>query len=443
MSSVLGSDFSVASGVTNLSQQLEYYYEEPGYDPATGLPYPPGGNPAGPVGFQPAQIPTPTGALVSLDPHNDDPALKGKGMFLVPYQPELPIYNPFLPNRVQLTNPPEGLNAVGEGLYPNRNVLGDMIIAKTFDGKMCWESPRIGVPAEPEGGFIPNPDFDFPNFTNIVPDFIGAIQWNFNNQRNGNNNFMFGAQGDAEDPNAPNPVLVLNGGGIILATDTNVPNAPAVALVAGDGTGSGGSDLGLEIGLPIGFMDTGGQPPSAPSTSSPPLYMLARQETSTDLDWYEVWSGSTKTFVIPHPTAEGKMLRHSCIEAPTRGTNLYEYQVSVETDDATTEIALPEYFAPLNGRHRVYANAVDAFSHAYGKVNDEGTKVVLRTEKAGTYNVLVTGVRKDPGAVGYSESENIDDPINPEDVPESQTVIAAGDKASHTLRLSTCLMSKK
>ena len=28
---------------------------------------------------------------------------------------------------------------------------------------------------------------------------------------------------------------------------------------------------------------------------------------------------SVKTFVIPHPEHEGKMLRHACVEAPTRG----------------------------------------------------------------------------------------------------------------------------
>ena len=39
---------------------------------------------------------------------------------------------------------------------------------------------------------------------------------------------------------------------------------------------------------------------------------------------------------------------------------------------------------------------------------------------------MVTGVRKDPGAVKYSATENIDDPILPENIPPSQTVIASG-----------------
>ena len=36
--------------------------------------------------------------------------------------------------------------------------------------------------------------------------------------------------------------------------------------------------------------------------------------------------GGPKTFIIPHPEPKhkGKMLRHACVEAPTRGTNMYE-----------------------------------------------------------------------------------------------------------------------
>jgi hypothetical protein len=119
-------------------------------------------------------------------------------------------------------------------------------------------------------------------------------------------------------------------------------------------------------------------------------------------------------------------LRHACIEAPTRGTNIYEYQVTTEKDNDETHVELPSYFPLLNGRPRVYASAVTGFSHVYGDVNEARTHAVIRTEKAGTFNIMVTGVRKDPGAVGYSETEHIDDPIAPEDIPPSQTVTACG-----------------
>ena len=42
-----------------------------------------------------------------------------------------------------------------------------------------------------------------------------------------------------------------------------------------------------------------------------------------------------------------------------------------------------------------YVSAVNVFSHAYGDVNKERTHAYIHTEKAGTFNVLVTGVRKD------------------------------------------------
>ena len=135
---------------------------------------------------------------------------------------------------------------------------------------------------------------------------------------------------------------------------------------------------------------------------------------------------ATKTFIIPHPNEAGKMLRHACIEAPTRGTNIYEFQVTIAKANVSTKIALPTYFAKLNGRARVYVSAVNVFSHCYGAVDKTSTNVVIQNEKAGTFNVMVTGVRKDPGAVKYSATENIDDPILPENIPPSQTVITTG-----------------
>jgi len=120
------------------------------------------------------------------------------------------------------------------------------------------------------------------------------------------------------------------------------------------------------------------------------------------------------------------MLRHACIEAPTRGTNIYEYQFEATEPNQTTEVALPSYFKHINGRPRVYVSAENVFSGCYGKVNDNLTHAIIQTENPGIFNVMVTGVRKDPGAVKYSSTENIDDPIAPEYIPPSQTVIGCG-----------------
>ena len=128
--------------------------------------------------------------------------------------------------------------------------------------------------------------------------------------------------------------------------------------------------------------------------------------------------GGPKTFIIPHPEHEGKMLRHACLEAPTRGTNVYEYQITTTEDNQTTEAALPSYFKHINGRARVYVSVVEQneWGKCRGFVNDDLTKALVETEKSGTYNVMVTGVRKDPEAVAYSATENIDDPIDEKDI---------------------------
>ena len=128
--------------------------------------------------------------------------------------------------------------------------------------------------------------------------------------------------------------------------------------------------------------------------------------------------GGPKTFIIPHPEHEGKMLRHACLEAPTRGTNVYEYQFEATEDNLTTEIALPSYFKHINGRPRVYVycGAGSQWSGSRGYMNDDLTKAIVETEKPGTFNVMVTGVRKDPEAVAYSATENIDDPIDEKDI---------------------------
>ena len=104
-------------------------------------------------------------------------------------------------------------------------------------------------------------------------------------------------------------------------------------------------------------------------------------------------------------------------------TNIYEYQFEATEANQTTEIVLPSYFKHLNGRPRVYVAAENVFSGCYGKVNEDLTHIIVQTEKKGTFNVLVTGVRKDPGAIKYSSSIYIDEPIAPKDLPPSQTQI--------------------
>ena len=150
--------------------------------------------------------------------------------------------------------------------------------------------------------------------------------------------------------------------------------------------------------------------------------------------WYNSGSGeicydTTKTFVIPHPEHEGKLLRHACVEAPTRGTNIYEYQINTTKNQQTTKISLPTYFKYINGRPRVYVSATRGFGYGGcgGFVNKEMTEIIVETEKPGTFNIMVTGIRRDAGALVYSSIEYIDEPINARDLPPSQTFMLRGN----------------
>jgi hypothetical protein len=121
-----------------------------------------------------------------------------------------------------------------------------------------------------------------------------------------------------------------------------------------------------------------------------------------------LYSTSAKTFIIPHPDPEKRdkyLLKHVCIEAPTRGTTLYEFQITTTKDCLIMNIELPSYFKFLNGRPRVYVSATNTFARSYGYVNDELTEARIHTESPGTFNILITAVRKDPAAKLYSATE--------------------------------------
>ena len=121
--------------------------------------------------------------------------------------------------------------------------------------------------------------------------------------------------------------------------------------------------------------------------------------------------GGPKTFVIPFPNQNKKVLRHACLEAPTRGTNLYEYQITTTENNQITQVMLPSYFKYLNGRPRVYLSAADTYSRAYGYTAPDLSHLIIHTAEVGVFNIIVTGVRKDPAAVSYSLEENIDEPV--------------------------------
>ena len=104
----------------------------------------------------------------------------------------------------------------------------------------------------------------------------------------------------------------------------------------------------------------------------------------------------TKNFVIDHPHPDKKDthdLRHSAVEAPTAGENLYRYEVEAIEDGQTVEVELPDYFQYLNTNVQVFVSPVRHFGRAYGET--EGNTLKVTCETAGKYNVMVIGTRND------------------------------------------------
>ena len=107
-------------------------------------------------------------------------------------------------------------------------------------------------------------------------------------------------------------------------------------------------------------------------------------------------SKGSGTFRISHPDPdknEKYYLQHSFVESPTRGDNIYRWQVDVKEKQHTIE--LPDYYKHLNENDMVWINAVKHFGKAYGEVNTEQTELTIHTDTDGLYNVLLIGTRKD------------------------------------------------
>ncbi|RLJ03002.1 MAG: hypothetical protein DRP08_04055, partial [Candidatus Aenigmatarchaeota archaeon] len=131
-------------------------------------------------------------------------------------------------------------------------------------------------------------------------------------------------------------------------------------------------------------------------------------DVSYDLDVGGALSKGSGTFDIPHPIPEkeskGYRLRHSFVESPTRGDNIYRFEVDVNNN--TTTIDLPDYFKYLNENAEVWCNPDKHFGVAFGYVEDN--KLIVEANTDGKYKVLVIATRKDEIAVKNFDPKGIE-----------------------------------
>lgn len=105
------------------------------------------------------------------------------------------------------------------------------------------------------------------------------------------------------------------------------------------------------------------------------------------------------SFVIPHPEPEKKdcTLRHGFVEAPNRGTNLYNYVFEIGIEE--TIFTLPSYWQYLNTQPALFFNQIDGFGNAYGNVI--GDKIIAKANTNAIFDVLALGIRKDQMIVDW------------------------------------------
>jgi hypothetical protein len=108
----------------------------------------------------------------------------------------------------------------------------------------------------------------------------------------------------------------------------------------------------------------------------------------------------SKSFNIPHPDPVkergGWHLRHSTVESPSRGDNLYRWEVEVKEKEGV--IVLPEYFKYLNENIQIWVSPNGHFGRAYAEADTGLNAITVKADADGLYNILAIGTRKDKTA---------------------------------------------
>ena len=136
--------------------------------------------------------------------------------------------------------------------------------------------------------------------------------------------------------------------------------------------------------------------PSATTLSY--INRTTQMNTNFVIDGY--LSKEAGTFNISHPdpqmAAQGYRLRHSFVEAPTRGENIYRAAATTVAGQAT--IPLPSYFASLNEAPQAWVQP-QGFAQAHAVVSPCNTYLTVYTSTDCEVAIMVIATRKDPAAI--------------------------------------------
>jgi hypothetical protein len=116
------------------------------------------------------------------------------------------------------------------------------------------------------------------------------------------------------------------------------------------------------------------------------------------------------SFDIEHPNPvkkeQGYRLRHCFVESPTRGDNIYTFNVTTTSSNETFAIDLPDYFHYLNENPRcsISCEEFSVLSMCCARVTDDLLQVQGLAQHPGRYMVTVYGTRKDQMMVDYFDN---------------------------------------
>jgi hypothetical protein len=113
---------------------------------------------------------------------------------------------------------------------------------------------------------------------------------------------------------------------------------------------------------------------------------------------------ATKSFLIDHPNPalkETHLLRHCCVEGPTRGETLYRW--TLITSNGSCVQALPSYSVHLNENWQFFVSPKNSFGTGYVVLSQDERTFTLFGSEDGPYSVVGVATRKDKGALAFDK----------------------------------------